>query len=427
MREAFTKRTLFGHLMVPFFTALYMTLFPANTPMMAENSGSYLNFSDIHALGYPFFISLTGLFNESPEAIILAQIWFFAFALTCLSLSIRRVSGNSWLALLSILSISFNPFLQVYHYSIQPYSLFLSFSLIMMSALIFAFGQARFRSLFCFGLFLGLCITVNDFGWGFLILIFFAAPILASQKNCTFFKAFLVPLIMVTVVVLFEATTYTTLHERDRENQVASHLFVRSAMMQSHQTSPYAGKDPRTVIWAKIETDLQDKRESVWALEDFTTKENQLIQSEEEIRLSFAPKEFEFAQTVLDKSRLDIEMDIASSRIIQDPLAFLEISVIHYQGLWESEEMITYAFWLITMAIVLFSLWNLIAFKTFNGAFAASFICALGVQMQTMWVAITGLGPESVVLFLSPFLSLSLCFIIIGVYVTFINPIHTYD
>lgn len=414
-------------MIVPFLMALYLTLFPVDTPLLVEASASYIHFSSIHSLGYPVFLQLIELFSDRLSEVVHTQIWLFAFALTCLSLSIRKISASNWLAFFVILPILANPFVLLYHFNISPNSLFISATLLMLASLISAFGQARFRNLFSFGLFTGICITLLPMGWAYIILIFFCSMLISQQKQCGFLKAFIIPLGVVTLITLLESTTFNTLHDEEKESQLASYLFASSSMMQTSQPSPYATKDPRTHIWTLIENDLSTKRNEIWQLKDFTSKENLLIETEENIRLDFAQKEFEFAETILEKSINDIQMDIATSRIIQDPIAFIEICIIHYQGLWESDELIAYGFWFTSLVCVVLSLWFLITGVKFVGGFSAAFASGLAIQAQTIWIAITGLGPDNVIVSLSPLLTISLCCVLVGFYVTYVKPVHTYD
>lgn len=427
MRDRVSKATIFGHMLVPFFTALYLILFPHDTPLMAETSQSYLGFSHLHSLGYPFFLNAIQIFSDNHQTIIFVQIFLFAFSLFFLSLSIRKASLSSFLAVLTVLSISLNPLTHTYHFTIQPHSLFLTFSLFMMAALISAFAGARFLNLFAFGLFMGLSIAVMELGWVYLVLIFIAFPIFIRQKFCSFGKSFLLPLVIVTLIVLLETVIYYGLHDHEKESPFATFLFAKSVLMDSQQNTPYAVKDPRTHIWNMIETDLEKDRATIWEQDDFTTKENLLIAMEETIRQSFAQKEFSFAETVLEKPIGEIQLDIASSRIIQDPMAFIEICIVHYQGLWQSGEKIAYLFWGVSIAIIVLSFWFLLSGTKFIAPFSAAFATALAVQGQSLWVAVTGLGPDNIIVFLSPFLTISFICVLIGFYISYINPVHTYD
>jgi hypothetical protein len=339
----------------------------------------------------------------------------------------RKVSASNWLAILTTATVCLNPLILPYQFSIQPFSLFLTFTLFMTAALIMAVGCAGFFNLLFFGFFMGLSITVLDLGWGFLGLIFFAALLIARQREGRFLKAIMIPVIGLALPVVTETITYGNIHNTEKDSPFASLLFIKASLMESEQSSPYADKDPRTHIWSMIEYDLLPARNKIWQNKDFTSKENLLLETEGRLLDNFALTELQFAQTVLERPLDDVRLDIATSRIIQDPIAFIKICIVHYQGLWESEEWISYVFWFFTLGICLISFWHLLIGSPFNGAFGASFMCAAALQLQSWWVAVTGLGPDNIVVYLSPFLTLSICSLLIAFYVTFINPIHTYD
>jgi len=427
LRAPLTKRALLGHAMVPFFTALYLILFPIDTPMHFEDSASYLNFSPVHSLGYPLFLEFIKQVSDDSYYILSAQVILFAFAIYYLSLSIRKISGYNGLSLLVIIPICINPFVLPYHFIIQPHSLFITISLFMTAFFISAFGRAHIGNLLGIGLSIGLAIIILPFGWAYVPLILFATPLLGKQSTCSYGKAFLLPFLISFALTFLENSTYANLHQEEKQSHVASHIYAKTVAMDTQQPSPYAIQDPRTHIWQLIEETLKPTRQKIWSTVNFRERERLLTQHEEDVRTNFAIKEFNFAQTVLAERIDEIQLDIATSRIIQDPMAYLEIGFQHYRAQWDNNDGMIFVFWAYSLIIVVISLWYILMGAAFNSFYAASFISALTVQILTLWIAFSGFDQDEIIIMFSPLLTLSLTCMILGFYVVYINPIHTHD
>jgi len=425
MRAPITKRALFGHAAIPFLAAVYLTLFPWDVSLLSPNSDSYLAFSSEHSLAYPVFIELIKMFFEDQYSIVYAQVWLYAFAAFSVSISVRKISGSNFFGLLAVLPICLNPFVNVTHYTIEATSIFISFSLIMLACLISGFARAGFFNLVGFGFFMGLSILLLPMGWAYLALFIFVVPILSQQEHCSLGKAILLPLMICTALITLESTTHASLHDREPKNSASPSFFAKAALMDTEQVSPYASKDPRTQIWQMIEKDLHSARRAIWQETDFNTRQALLDHHEKTIQNKFAIQAFLFAATTLDKSIDDVKMDIASSRIIQDPWAFIKVGLDHYRNIWSGENVTSLLFWALSIVCIVVCFWSLILGKRFCPCFASAYAAALAIQALTFWVAYTGLGSDAVIMLLSPFLVQCVISLILGIYVTFINPIRT--
>lgn len=424
LRVRLTKRAIFIHSLLPFLVAAYLTWMPLFKPLLGTDSQAYLDFSALFPLGYPVFLVLAEALFRDSYGIIYAQIWLFAFACFYLSLSIRKNTDSHFIGIIISLPVLLNPLVWQSHYTILPHSFFLSFSLLALGFFISAFGRAWFFNLFAFGLFVGLCITLETFGWAYAVLLFVAAPLIARKNNCSIFKAFLLPFVVAVLLVSLETATHKAVHESHTDKPHAPHVFISAILMETEQESPYAEKDPRTLIWNMVEKDLAEARADIWQSPDFSSRIEKLRTYESQLRDSFALRELNGAAALLIKTPNDIRMDIASSRIVQDPLAFFYITFDHYRALWHADPMITYPLWGMTVLCVLFGFWFLMIGTPFNAMFALAFVSSLVLQAQTLWIAHVGVGPSQIVSLLSPFLSICFLSIILGFYIAFVNPLR---
>jgi len=424
-RSQLTIRAIVGHTILPVTIALLLTFFPLSQKVMVEGSQAFLDFSPSHSLGYPIFLAFIGLITPEHMDIAYVQIWTYAFAVFILALGIWRVSTNHFFAFLCTLCLLLNPFILNAHFTIQPDSLFISTSLMILAFVLHAIASHGFFSLFGFGLSIGVAITLCPYGIAYLPLLIVAPALFLRKNHCSFAKAFLVPALSCIALISLEASAYHNLHLDQQYRPAASAVFANAVLMDSNQQSPYASKDPRTALWEKIEQDLQNVRNEIWQDDDFKTRSNLLLSQQHYISENFAINALTQAGFMLDKSVDDIRMDIASSRIVQDPLAFLEITLTHYRRIWTSDNMLSYPFWAISLLTSIIGLWSWIRGKPFNGALALAFISAFAVQCQTILSAHIGIGPAQPMMFFSPLLSLNVIGLFLGFYMSFINPPRT--
>ncbi|WP_419798471.1 MAG: hypothetical protein ACNI26_01920 [Terasakiella sp.] len=424
-RSQLTIRAIVGHMILPFTIALLLTFFPLNQEVMIEGSEAFFNFSPAHSLGYPIFLAFLSLISPEHMDIAYLQVWIYAFTVFVLALGIYRISTNHFFALLCVLCLLLNPFILNTHFAIQPDSLFISTSLMIFGFLLHAIASHGFFALFGFGISIGVAITLCPFGMAYLPLLIIAPTLFLRKNHCSFTKAFLVPALSCIALISLEASSYHTLHNNQEYTPAAANVFASAALMNSNQQSPYASKDPRTALWEKVEQDLQSIRNEIWQEDDFRTRSKLLLSQQQYVSNDFAINALTQAGFMLDKSVDDIRMDIASSRIVQDPLAFLEITLTHYRRIWASDNMLSYPFWAISLLTSLIGLWFWIRGKSFNGAFALAFISAFAVQCQTILSAHIGIGPANPLMFFSPLLSLNVVGLLLGFYMAFINPPRT--
>ncbi|NVK19019.1 MAG: hypothetical protein HWE30_10010 [Methylocystaceae bacterium] len=363
-------------------------------------------------------------FSGDNFAIITTQVWLFALAVFYLSLSVRKNTDSNFLGIIISLPVLLNPLVWDVHHTILPHSFFLSFSLFALAFFLSAFGRAWFFNLFAFGLCIGLCVILESFGWAYLILLVIAPSLIARKNNCSVIKAFILPFIVCAILVGLETATHHGVHEGQRDKLHAPHVFVSAILMETDQQSPYAEKDPRTRIWTMIETDLAQVRSDIWQSPDFSSRIEKLKTYEQGLRDTFASRELNGAAALLIKTPNELRMDIASARIVQDPLAFFYITFDHYRALWHGDPMITYPLWAMTILCVVIGLWFWLLRARFNAMFALAFVSALAIEAQTLWIAHVGVGPADIVSVLSPLLSICFLSIILGFYIAFVSPLR---
>ncbi|MDV7341194.1 hypothetical protein RYZ26_16420 [Terasakiella sp. A23] len=424
LRVRLTKRAIFFHSLLPILVAAYLTWMPWSVPVTLSESFSYIEFSAQHSLGYPVFLNLFELISPERSNVILAQIWIFAFAVFYLSLSVRKNTDSHLLGIIIALPVLFNPFILSTHYTILPHSLFISFSVLTVAFFLSAFGRAWFFNLFGLGTSIGLCIILECFGWVYLVVMILAAPLIARHNQCSYAKAFILPLFFCLALTSLEGATHKALHETKNDRPHAPHIFANAALMETHQTTPYAEKDPRTLIWDMIEKDLDEKRQDIWTSKNFDERIVKLQSIQSDVEDYFADYQITEAAQLLDKTPNELRLDLAHARIIQDPLAFMQMMVDQYRRLWHGERMITYPLWGLTFITLLIGLWCLLTGSPFNAMFAGAFISATIMQCLTLWIAYTGLGPTNIVTLLSPLFSICFLSIILGFYIAFVSPLR---
>jgi len=425
LRTQLTKLSVIGHLLLPLSVGIFLTVMPLAQQLPNEVSESYFNFATQHSLGYPIFLQLIQIFSADPLSISIVQLWLFCATVFFLSLTLYRTTGSHFFAIFATLSLCINPYLINSHFEVLPDSLYVTISLLMFTFLISGVCSPGFLNLFGFGLMLGICMSIQPYGLAYLPLILIAAPLMIRRNHCGFLRAFFIPVVACLLITALEATTYQALHKEDDFRPAASHIFANAILMDTTQPSPYAPMDPRTGIWDKIENDLSAIRGQIWENSDFKQRQELLQSQEFYLSRDFAINALTQASFMLDKTVDDVRMDIAAARIIQAPLAFLEISINHYRRLWASDNLLSYPFWIISLLASVFGLLAWFRGTAFNAAFALAFCAGLSVQLQTILTAHTGVGHPATLLLLSPLMTLMIIGLLLGFYVSYINPPRT--
>ncbi|SCA55845.1 membrane hypothetical protein [Candidatus Terasakiella magnetica] len=425
LKARLSKIALFAHMLVPlaFIAISVLLLNPQN--LLVEDSQTFLDFSANHSLGYPVFLKLIQLFSADNHVISYVQIALFSLALVHISIGIFKITTNHLFGILSVVLLCTNPFTLDIHYKLSPDSLFLSLSLLMIGFIISAYRYANFLNLLGFGLSLGLCMVIQPYGLAYLPLILFVAPMVTLKNHCSLAKAFLLPALACLALTISEATMYKALHEGQDFRPATQHIYGNALLMETTQSSPYATQDPRTGIWEKIETDLRPVRTEIWGLETHEERSALLLKQLDQLKDSFAINAMTQASFLLDKSVDDIRMDIASSRIIQAPLAYFRIMIEHYRSIWKEPYGLSYVILIISALTVLMGLWMWITRTAFNGPFALSFCSAFGLQSHIFLLAHTGVGHAGPLVFLSPLIILMVIGLFFSFYISFINPLRT--
>lgn len=465
MRTPLSKKEFAVHLFIPFSFALYLSIFASGQELLLADSSSYIYFSELRSLAYPLFLNTVSFISSDLISIAYAQVWLFALSVFFLSLALRKIGSNNWFGLFVSLSLCLNPYSLDLHFQILPHSFLISLNLLMFSCLIYSFAKARLRTLFGFGFFIGLIISTTPMGWAYLSLILFSSLLIAQQNKASRLKTFFIPLCATLLIVTFENTTYSTLHPYAETSPLPAQLFSKASLMEANEPSPYAEKDPRTTIWHMIENDLTAVRIIIWDAPNFATRNDFLMRYEAFLATSFAQDTINSASEILEKSKDDIRMDIASSRIIQNPGAFLSIAFEHYRSLWTMhaishpndvqqvndyrkknspyplinqdslpqeansiaaiQQPVLYGFWLLSFLTLLFGLFAMSNRVPFSALFSTSFICALLVHAQTSWIALTTVGTAEAMLTLSPLLIIGSVCLVLSFYCAFFSPIRT--
>ncbi|WP_135081870.1 hypothetical protein [Terasakiella sp. SH-1] len=406
---------------------LYIVLvlqLPLGQNLLADGSQAYLDFSPEHSLGYPFFLKIIRFFSTAPLIVAYVQLGLFALALLHLSVTLFRVTASHFLGVSVALLVALNPFVLEYHFRLSTDSLFVTTSLLTLSFLLSCFRRARFLNLSGFGAMIGIGLSLQPYGLAHVLLLFIAAPLNRKKNYCSFPKALLIPLTLCLAIVGIEVVAYNALHENHEFRPATAKIYANTILMETQQSTPYAPKDPRTAIWHKIEHDLAPVRTEIWQTAASKDRQQLLGQHIEESGQDFAVNAMTQAAFLLGKSVDDIRMDIASARIVQDPLAFLFITVEHYRSIWVEPFALHYAVLLLTAATSFIGLWMWVKGAAFNAPCAIAVYGALMIQGHALIYAHSGLGHGTLITLFSPVITLIILGLVLGFYFCFINPLR---
>lgn len=419
---------LLAHLLGPLCVALYLTFFPMPFAWDSLQVERYLSFGSQYGLVYPFFVNILALDETRFAPVIYAQIWLFALACFYLSICIHRLSTSLFIGIACAIILLINPFSLGAVFNISHESFFLILTLFLIGFSFSVLWRPRLRNLLGLGIMLGSCIATDPQGWIFFPFLIVIALLAHRDIHCSRSKAFIIPLLTCLLLVIGENESHDILHNGAQRLNISNHLFAQTSLMNSTQESPYAHNDPRTTVWSMIENDLEDRRREIWQAPTFSEHKSRFLDALRDIKQGFALAPLIESQEGTDKSVREIRMDIALSRIIQDPLAYGQVVFNQWRMHWHIGDFTNWLFvvpWAVTLLIMIFGLWAFVTRTLTNPNFAASFISALFIQALVLMETLTGFGSHMSVLTYSSFIALSLLMLVISFYTTFIKPIHT--
>lgn len=411
------------HLLVPAAFALYLILVPFEQTAFVEASLGYLSFSNEYPIGYPLFLALMKAVSGSVEFAIWVQIALFALSVCALSLSVAKSTGSNMLGILVGAPVLINPFMLDYLSVLLPSSLFVTFTIFLISFIMSALTRSHVLNKMAIGFCVGVLIMLQSSGWAYVAVLIFALPFIARKNQESLLRTALLSLMTTLCLVLVEQSAYRAIHAEHVRYPSAPYLFARTALMDTAQTSPYASKDARTTIWGLIENDLQVKRE---ALNKVSDEARQALEDKYQafVRQSFAQQELQEAAKILDKPVERVMLDLSVSRIVQDPGAFASVALRDYRLLWEQyKDLLQPQLWL-SLILCLIGVWFWLIARRCGTMLGVSLVSAFALQAQVLWIAVTGYGPAGIVLMMTPLMLIALLCLMVGFYNTYIMPSH---
>ncbi len=424
IRARTNKPALVALAMVPVCLVVFLTYWGWGKEPGLSAWYSWRTFSPEHSLAYPVFLWISDLLSPSHNYVVFSQIWLYAIGVFYLCIGIYRVSANHLLAFLCAFVLCLNPFALADLKNLSGDAFSLIVSIWMLGFILSGVRCAGFLNLFGFGLCLGVVLCTEPYNLIYLPLLLICAPLFVRRNHCSFLKAFLLPGIVCAALLSLEASTYASLNPEREYRPATPSIFARAVLMETEQPSPYAPKDPRTRIWKTIEQDLKLLRNGIWRA-DFAQRMDSLKGAEEAIAADFELDAMAQAGLLLNKTADQIRMDITSSRIIQDPLAYAKISWSHYRDFWTRTSLIAPVLGVISLLTCLVGLWYWFARTIFNGPFTLALVVAFMLQGQSLVFACTGVGPAMALVVNSPLFALLIVSLLAGFYSAFISPPRT--
>ena len=312
-------------------TAALTAMQVGNTPLIEPDSESYLRFSGIRALGYPFFLHGLRSLGLPLAGVPWVQLALQLASIPVLYAVLRRSGVAAWLAGLTVLVGYVNPEVTKYHAKILTESLFLTVLVLFISALLLHVRERSRTSLLLASLFAAVCVVLKPVGWAMVALLALVtlADVVRDRRRWPLLLAFALPLV---VVVGAERGASRVIHGPDRATLAGPHLFGKAAMIDAAVPDALLREGPNAVLHRKLEYDAEPIRRLIERAPNASIAQFLTVNYEVFLQTLFAARERAGIASRRDLTRALIETGL--QRLRHGVPGYLALAGRHYIAVW---------------------------------------------------------------------------------------------
>ena len=299
------------------------------SPKIQGDSSSYIGFSPIRTLGYPFVISIVGL-----DLLVQTQLIVFSLSLILLGHEINKIIKNLYMNSLVLILICFTPDLIDMHLSVLTESFFTSLIIIIISALInFSFNN-KLNYLILISVVVGIAASIRPVAYALVPAILFFVLFNSETK-----KKFLLSVACITLpcllIISFERTTASLIFKDEIDSLMPRHLFAKSSMIDSYINSSLSSEDNLTLKLLSIQNkDSEYIRKFISNAPSVEVKNVLTLYYEQCIQYRCFKDKIYLNNQMSRAKENEIILKASLDRLGNNPLATINLFFIHYKSLW---------------------------------------------------------------------------------------------
>ena len=308
--------------------AVYCLVTNPAGPITTPDSFHYLNMTPIVPLGYPFFLQLSG-----ARGAIIAQPILFSAAVAFLGREIIRTTRSTVLAVAVIAATIVVPQIREYHASVLSESLFLTL-LVAFLALVVRFTHfPSWRLMVFVAITVGMAATVRRTAFAFVpvmvVMVLLQRRHLRGAQAPLFFVAALAPF---AAIAATEQVMAPIIHAGAPSSLLGRHLFAKAGLIEAPPAPPSA--DPvRRALDDQLDHAFAPIR-AMLAKAPHHVRGVLTIYYETCLQGGCADEARAATKATSEADQTEIMGAAGSARIRRAPLAFLNLTWLHYGSLW---------------------------------------------------------------------------------------------
>jgi hypothetical protein len=321
-----------------FLTSLLFVAYiyiPSVAPMIHPDSSGYIEFSSIRTSFYPVFLDIAGYFGMSLNQIQYLQIFIFSLSVFFLLRTLLDLTSRKIIVLLYLLLLIGNIWLVSIHKSILTDSLYISFNLFAVSALINFFLKGSSKYLLIFSIMVGISIGIRPSGIYLLVLI--PIIIFSAKKYLGVFRWKWVGLLIIPIIAtsIIESTLYYQYHNvDDRVSLLPILVFGKGATMNGDIEFSGKHKNVLTKYSRAIDSEFGDVAPFLEKIPYFWLKNQSLPNYEIYAQFNVLKHKRENYATEANVSKSELMLELGWQRILKNPYQWLINSLHHYAASW---------------------------------------------------------------------------------------------
>ncbi|WP_181905393.1 hypothetical protein [Aestuariispira insulae] len=304
-------------------------------PVTFPDSSSYIHFSDVRNVGYPYFIH--GLFSLGGDlrTVVIAQHLLLVPATIYLTFSVLKLTDSNWMAASVALLVLLNPFTIQFHNQILTESLFFSLSVIFLAALCQVSHNGDLRHAVVMGGALALAIAIKPIAYAFLpiipMMLWINWPLLKSRPV----KFLLYALMPVVAGLIAENLAHHYRHGQEARISLAPiHLFAKGSLVASNGENPFEADDPAYQLWQVVERDFAPVRDLIRSSPTLPAESYLSAKYEVFAQYQFARQEIAQAADSAGISSSEMMKKVGVERLLQNPLGYVRLVALNFYSVW---------------------------------------------------------------------------------------------
>ena len=239
---------VFGTILTAIMAGM-LVVTPRVFKVLENDSPGYIAFSSIRSATYPLILRSFQMISSDLDAVIAFQCMAFVLSFGIGIIMILR-SGVPLIIVIGLaIGLTFNIYLNAFHFSILTESLSFSLVLILTGLFAFLFKQPTIFRISALFLILGILFTLKPAALPIIIGAIISIGVLFWQKKLLHLKrTALISLVFLLTPICLENIAHSFFHKA-RDSLLPIHLYGKSAII----TALYSGTPPPTIIKAGLE------------------------------------------------------------------------------------------------------------------------------------------------------------------------------